>query len=153
MWLVCSFEDTGELRKFKGEGIIWDFYTWLVVWTPLKNMKVKSVGMIIPIIYILYIYIYILYIYIYILWKNKTCSKPPTRIHLGSTLAMCLWQESGIIHRSRGIRPGMSRQVTHGHSPGIPWSQRNPRDQPTNRWFKYNLNPRDIIQDINKMVI
>ena len=71
-------------------------------------------------IYYTYIYIYIIHIYIYIMKKNKTCSKPPTRIHLGSTLAMCLWQESGIIHRSRGIRPGMSRQVTHGHSPGIP---------------------------------
>jgi hypothetical protein len=42
MWLVCSFEDTDELRKFKGEGIIWDYYTWLVVTNPSEKYYIVS---------------------------------------------------------------------------------------------------------------
>ena len=44
MWLVCSFEDTDELRKFKGEGIIWDYYTWLVVTNPSEKYYIVSLG-------------------------------------------------------------------------------------------------------------
>jgi hypothetical protein len=68
---------------------------------------------------------------------------------------MCLWQKSGIIHRSRGIRPG----VQAGH----PWalsgyplkSEKSKINQQTgdlNIIYIY-IYPRDIIQDINKMVI
>ena len=66
----------GNHRKMWGNSGIYNIYIyiyWLVVFrpTPLEMMEWKSVGMMTFPTYI--------YIYIY-LWKNETCSKPPTRI-------------------------------------------------------------------------
>ena len=50
----------GGSQATNNDGILWSNHNWLVVSTPLK--KNKPVGIIIPNI-----------------WKNKTCSKPPTK--------------------------------------------------------------------------
>jgi len=69
--LVGGFNHLEKYEFVNGkDDIPYYIYIWLVVSTPLKNMS-SSVGMIFPNI-----------------WKNKKCSKPPTRYgiymaHLG----------------------------------------------------------------------